>query len=177
MIPYGRQDITPEDIAAVEASVSEMNPQAQIHRCDSPVTVEGAESVAGKRVIVIEDGPTLTHGSMTFGAGVVGASAARVASIVDPSPYAVGSLAATYAKYPNARGVLPAMGYSDEQIGDLTATIAATPAEAIVSGTPIDLTRVISVEIPLVRARYELREREPGRLRAALDAVLDAPRG
>ena len=110
--------------------------------------------------------------SMTFGAGVVGASAARVSRIVDPSPYAVGSLAATYAKYPNACGVLPAMGYSSEQIRDLEATIEATPADAIVSGTPIDLTRVLTVSKPIVRASYELREREPGRLRAALDAVL-----
>ncbi len=113
----------PEDVVAVETSVREMNPTAQVIRCDSPVTVEGAEVVAGKQVIVVEDGPTLTHGSMTFGAGVVGASAARVAGIVDPSPYAVGSLAMTYAKYPNACGVLPAMGYSAEQIRDLTATI------------------------------------------------------
>ena len=162
----------PEDILAVEASVREMNPAAQIHRCDSPVTVEGASTVEGKHVIVVEDGPTLTHGSMTFGAGVVGASAARVAGIVDPSPYAVGSLATTYANYPNACGVLPAMGYSAEQIRDLSATIEATPADAIVSGTPIDLTRVLSVSKPIVRARYELREREPGLLSAALDAVL-----
>ena len=87
-------------------------------------------------------------------------------------PYAVGSLATTYTKYPNACGVLPAMGYSAEQIRDLSATIEATPADAIVSGTPIDLTRVLSVSKPIVRARYELREREPGLLSAALDAVL-----
>ncbi len=162
----------PEDVTAVEASVREMNPHAEIHRCDSPVTVEDPALVAGKDVIVVEDGPTLTHGSMTFGAGVVGASAARVHSIVDPTPYAVGSIAATYAKYPNAMGILPAMGYSAEQIRDLVATLEATPADAIVSGTPIDLTRVLSVSKPIVRARYELRERVPGRLAAALDRVL-----
>jgi predicted GTPase len=166
----------PEDVAAVEASVREMNPHAEIHRCDSPVTVENPELVAGKSVVVVEDGPTLTHGSMTFGAGVVGASAARVASIVDPSPYAVGSIAATYAKYPNAEGVLPAMGYSPEQVRDLVATIEATPAEAILSGTPIDLTRVLTVSKPIVRARYELREREPGRLAAALTRALEQVR-
>ena len=105
---------------------------------------------------------------MTFGAGVVGASAARVSRIVDPSPYAVGSLAATYAKYPNACGVLPAMGYSSEQIRDLEATIEATPADAIVSGTPIDLTRVLSVNKPMTRARYELREQQPGVLAEAV---------
>ncbi|MFZ1286560.1 MAG: GTPase, partial [Candidatus Phosphoribacter sp.] len=162
----------PEDIDAVSASVSEMNPRAAIHFCDSPVTVDNPEFVAGLAVIVVEDGPTLTHGSMTFGAGVVGASAAGVRTIVDPTAYAVGSIAATYAKYPNARGVLPAMGYSDEQIADLVATIEATPGEAIVSGTPIDLTRVLSLSKPIVRARYELRERQPGRLAEAMAVAL-----
>ena len=159
-------------IAAVRSSVESLNPDALIVLADSPVTLDSPDTVAGRTVVVIEDGPTLTHGSMTFGAGVVGARAAGVAEIIDPSPYAVGSLAATYAKYPNAVGILPAMGYGEEQTRDLEATIAATPCEAIVSGTPIDITRVLSVRKPLVRARYELREREPGQLAAAVARVL-----
>lgn len=151
-------------IEAVEASCRELNPGATILRCDSPVTVEDPSVVAGRRVVVIEDGPTLTHGSMSFGAGVVGARAAGAAEIVDPSPYAEGSLAATYATYPNARGILPAMGYGAAQVADLAATIEACPVDAVVSGTPIDITRVLTVGKPMTRARYELREREQGRL-------------
>ena len=164
---------TPEAIAAVEAGCRALNPHARIIRADSPVTVEDPDAVRGRRVLVVEDGPTLTHGSMTFGAGVVGARAAGAAEIVDPAPYAVASIAATYAKYPNARGILPAMGYGDAQVRDLEATIEAAPVDAVVSGTPIDLTRVLSVSKPLVRARYELREQESGVLAEALRRALD----
>jgi predicted GTPase len=169
----------PADIEAVENTVRRLNPRAQIIRADSPVTVEDVGAVAGRRVICIEDGPTLTHGSMSYGAAVVGARAAGAAEIVDPSPYAVGSLAYTYAKYPNAVGILPAMGYGEAQVRDLEATIeatiAATGADAVVSGTPIDLGRILSVSKPLVRARYELREHEPGGLEAAVRDVLSQP--
>jgi len=164
---------TEEAVAAVEASVRRLNPGATVLRADSPVTVEDVAAVAGRRVVVVEDGPTLTHGSMTWGAGVVGARAAGAADIVDPSPYAVGSLAATYAQYPNARGVLPAMGYGGAQVADLAATIEATPCDVVVSGTPIDLGRVLTVSKPVVRARYELRERDPGRLEAAVRKALE----
>ncbi|XVX21216.1 cyclic 2,3-diphosphoglycerate synthase [Actinomycetota bacterium] len=163
---------TPEAIEQVEESVRSLAPQATVILADSPVSVESPETVAGKRVVVIEDGPTLTHGSMSFGAGVVGARGAEVAEIVDPSPYAVGSLAATYDKYPNARGILPAMGYGEEQVRDLEATIDAVPCDAVVSGTPIDITRVLHVSKPLVRARYELRERTPGQLEEVVRRTL-----
>lgn len=173
VIVVNKCDSADEDaIAAVESSCRELNPGATIVRADSPVTVEHPDLVAGKRVVVIEDGPTLTHGNMTFGAGTVGARAAGVAEIVDPSPFAVGSLVGTYAKYPNAVGVLPAMGYGQAQIRDLEATIEAADCEAVVSGTPIDLTRVLKVSKPMTRARYDLREREPGVLRAAVERVL-----
>ena len=166
----------PADIEAVESSVRSLNPRATILRAESPVTVDDPAAVDGRRVIAVEDGPTLTHGSMTYGAGVVGARAAGASEIVDPMPYAVGSIAATYVKYPNARGVLPATGYGAEQVRDLEATIRAAveagACDAVVSGTPIDLTRVLSVPAPLVRARYELREVVPGGLAAALRAVL-----
>ena len=164
---------TPEAIAAVEAGCRALNPHARIIRADSPVTVEDPDAVRGRRVLVVEDGPTLTHGSMTLGAGVVGARAAGAAEIVDPAPYAVASIAATYSKYPNARGILPAMGYGDAQVRDLEATIEAAPVDAVVSGTPIDLTRVLSVSKPLVRARYELREQEPGVLAEELRRRFD----
>ncbi len=166
----------PADVEAVEQTVRRLNPRARIIRADSPVTVDDVGAVAGKRVICIEDGPTLTHGSMSYGAGVVGARAAGAAEIIDPSPYAVGSLAYTYAKYPNAVGILPAMGYGEAQVRDLEATIeatiAATGADAVVSGTPIDLRRLLAVSRPLVRARYELREHVSGGLEAAVREVL-----
>lgn len=173
LVIVNKCDVAEEaQILAVEASVRALNPTATVIRCDSPVTVEDPDLVRGKRVLVIEDGPTLTHGSMSFGAGVVGARAAGVAEIVDPTPYAVASLAVTYAKYPNARGILPAMGYGDAQIRDLEATIDAADADAVVSGTPIDLTRVLDVNKPMTRARYELREQQVGVLAEAVRTVL-----
>ena len=167
---------TAGDIAAVEASVQALNPRAEVLRCDSPVTLDDPAAVTGRRVVVVEDGPTLTHGSMSFGAGVVGAKDAGAATIVDPTPFAVGALAATYERYPNARGILPAMGYGEAQTRDLEATIRAMVdagvVDAVVSGTPIALTRVLTVDVPLVRARYSLREQEPGRIEAALRTTL-----
>jgi predicted GTPase len=152
----------PEDIATIEANAARLNPKAVVIRADSPVVCARPEQVRGKRVLVIEDGPTLTHGAMTYGAGVVAARACGAAAIVDPSPHAVGSIAATYVRYPNARGVLPAMGYGPEQVADLKATITATPCDVVLSATPIDLTRVLQVDRPLVRVAYELSERDPG---------------
>lgn len=163
---------TPEQIAVVEANARAVNPDARIIRADSPVTLDDPDAVRGRRVVVVEDGPTLTHGSMRFGAGVVGARAAGVAEIVDPTPFAVGSIAETYARYPNASGVLPAMGYSDAQIADLKATIEAVDCDVVISGTPVDLRRVLTVTKPIVRARYDLREHEPGAIAQALDEVL-----
>ena len=160
------------DIALIEANAARINPSATVIRANSPVTCERPELVKGRRVLVIEDGPTLTHGSMSFGAGVVAAKAAGAASIVDPTPHAVASIAATYRKYPNAMGILPAMGYGEAQIRDLEATIEATPCDVVLSATPIDLTRVLKVNKPMVRASYELAEAIPGRLEAAVRATL-----
>jgi predicted GTPase len=162
----------PEDVEAVEASAREVNPGAVVLRCDSPVTVEDASALAGRRVVVVEDGPTLTHGSMSFGAGVVGARQAGVAEVVDPVPYAVGTIAATFERYPNARGILPAMGYGEQQTRELEETIRAMAragvVDAVVAGTPVDLARLVDVDLPVHRARYALREQEPGRLEALL---------
>lgn len=162
-----------EDVEAVEASVRELAPDALVLRTDAPVTVEDPSLVAGRDVVVIEDGPTLTHGGMSFGAGVVGARAAGAKSIVDPSPYAVGSIAETYAKYPNARGILPAMGYGEAQIRDLEATIEATPCDTVVSATPTDISRVLTTSKPLTRVRYGIAEQEPGRIAQAIHELLD----
>jgi predicted GTPase len=161
-----------EDIKAVEANAARLNPKALVIRATSPTTCEKPELVKGKKALVIEDGPTLTHGSMSFGAGVVAARKAGVGSIVDPSPYAVKSIDFTYKKYPNAKGILPAMGYSDAQIADLQATIEATPCDVVVSGTPIDITRVLKVSKPMVRVAYDLAEPKPGQIAEVVKKAL-----
>ena len=158
----------PAKVAEVEATCRRLNPRATLLRCNSEIRVSDAAAIRGKRVLVVEDGPMLTHGGMSYGAGWYAAHDNGAAEIVDPSPYAVGSLAATYAKYPNARGILPAMGYGDEQIRDLEATIRATPADVVVEGTPIELARVLKSDKPIVNVTYELVEREPGTIERAL---------
>ncbi len=161
-----------EDIQAIEENARKVNPKAVVIRANSPVTCTKPEMVRGKNVLVIEDGPTLTHGSMTYGAGVVAAKNCGAAKIVDPLPYAVDSIAATYKKYPNAQGILPAMGYGDHQIRDLEATIEATPCDVVLSATPIDLTRVLKVNKPMLRATYDLAEVKVGRLEAEVKKAL-----
>ncbi|HLP30441.1 MAG TPA: cyclic 2,3-diphosphoglycerate synthase [Geothrix sp.] len=160
------------DIVAIEQNAAAVNPKARVIRANSPVTCDQPEMVKGKRALVIEDGPTLTHGSMSYGAGVVAARAAGAKEIVDPTPYAVASLAATYRKYPNAKGILPAMGYGDQQVKDLQATIEATPCDVVLSGTPIDLTRVLKVTKPMTRVRYDLAEIRAGLVEAEIKKTL-----
>ena len=161
-----------EDIQGIEAAAAKLNPKAVVIRANSPVTCTKPEMVKGKNVLVIEDGPTLTHGSMTYGAGVVAAKNCGAAKIVDPLPYAVASIAATYKKYPNAQGILPAMGYGDAQIKDLEATIEATPCDVVLSATPIDITRVLKVNKPMLRATYDLAEVQVGQLETEVKKVL-----
>ena len=162
----------PAKVAEVEATCRRLNPRATVLRCNSEIRVSDPAAIRGRRVLVVEDGPTLTHGGMSYGAGWYAAHDNGAAEIVDPSPYAVGSLAATYAKYPNARGILPAMGYGAEQIRDLEATIRATPADVVVEGTPIELARVLKSDKPIVNVSYELVEREPGTIERALRAAI-----
>jgi len=162
-----------ENIKSIEENAARYNPKALVVRADSPVTTENPEMVKGKKVLVIEDGPTLTHGSMSYGAGVVAAHNVGAAEIVDPAPYAVASIAATYEKYPNAKGILPAMGYGDKQIKDLEATIDATPCDVVLSATPIDITRVLKVNKPMVRASYDLAEIKSGQLAEVIKKVLN----
>ena len=142
----------------LRANIRRVNTRAVIIEAASPITVDHPEHITGKRVLVVEDGPTLTHGEMKFGAGIVAAGKFSAAAIVDPRPYTVGSISATYRKYPGIGTLLPAMGYGEKQVKDLETTINRTPCDAVIIGTPIDLTRLISINKPTVRVGYELQE-------------------
>src|SRR5438552_8139940 len=158
-------DIAPQEgIDAVLASIREANPFAHVVRAASPFTVEGdVGELAGKRVLAVEDGPTLTHGEMTYGAAVLAAKEQGAASLVDPRPFAVGSIAQTFEDYPNVGTLLPAMGYGRKQMEDLRETIARSDAEVVLIGTPIDLRRLIELDKPALRVSYRLQELdEPG---------------
>ncbi|NSW51869.1 MAG: GTPase [Anaerolineae bacterium] len=148
----------PEAVIQVRENLHRMNPGATIIEGASPLFVDDPAAIRGKRVMVIEDGPTLTHGEMKYGAGYVAARRFGAAEIVDPRPFAVGTIAATYQKYSGTGPILPAMGYGDAQMRDLEQTIANAEVDLIVSGTPIDITRVIKVNKPIQRVRYELQE-------------------
>jgi predicted GTPase len=147
-----------EDISAVRRNVRSINPRALIVEAASPITAEDPKEIRGKKVLVVEDGPTLTHGGMSFGAGTVAAQKFGAAEMVDPRPYAIGSIKGTFQKYPTIGPVLPAMGYSPEQVKELEKTINATPCELVVVATPIDLRRVARIDRPCDRVRYELQE-------------------
>jgi len=162
----------PGNVEKLVATCREHNPGAEIVRCRSKVKVAEPEKIRGKRALVVEDGPTLTHGGMEYGAGWVAAKDAGAAEIVDPVPHAVGSIKETYEKYPNARKILPAMGYGEEQIRELRETIEATPADVVVEGTPIDLRRVLETTKPIVDVRYDLEELEPGAIEKRVRAVV-----
>ncbi|HZU87583.1 MAG TPA: GTP-binding protein, partial [Anaerolineaceae bacterium] len=164
---------SPEAIIKVRENISALNPTAVIIEGASPLFVDNPEMIRGKRVLVIEDGPTLTHGEMAYGAGWVAARRYGAAEIVDPRPYAVGTIAATYAKYPNTGKILPAMGYGKEQTHDLELTIDRADVDMVISATPIDLTRIIKINKPMQRVRYELQEIG----RPTLDEILKAKFG
>jgi predicted GTPase len=151
----------PEDVETVRKNVQRINPRAQIIDAASPVTVEDPEMIRGKRVLVVEDGPTLTHGGMGYGAGVVAARQFGAGELVDPRPFAVGSIVDTLERFHHLEPLLPAMGYSKKQIDELETTINRSDAEVVLIGTPIDLRRVLKIDKPAVRARYEL-EQESG---------------
>jgi len=160
---------TAEALAEVRASIAEVNPGAMIVEARSSLVLEGGD-IAGKRVVVVEDGPTLTHGGMTYGAGIVAAQRFG-AEVVDPRTYASGELAATLAKYPKLQALLPAMGYGEKQVHELEAALDAVPADVILAATPIDLTRVLKVSKPIVRVRYEL-DPVSGNLAEALGPII-----
>ena len=161
-----------ENIELVRRNIMEVNPDALIIDSASPITVEHPEIIKGKRVLVVEDGPTLTHGGMKYGAGTIGAKKAGALEIVDPRPYAVGTIAETFRKYPDTGPLLPAMGYSDEQVSDLEETINNTDCDAVVIGTPIDLNRVVNIKKPSTRVRYEIKEIGEVNLEQVIDEFL-----
>lgn len=148
----------PENVEKVRRNVAEVNPQAIVVEAASPVFVDDARAIRGKRVLVVEDGPTITHGEMGYGAGIVAARKWGAGELVDPRPYAVGSLAEVYRSYPHIGPVLPAMGYGPVQIGELEETINDVPCDLVVVATPINLGSLITLNKPAVRVRYELQE-------------------
>lgn len=157
-----------KNIELVKKNVAALAPKAVVIEADSPVTVDKPELIKGKRVLVVEDGPTLTHGEMKYGAGVVAAKKFGAKELVDPRPYTVGTISDTFAKYPGIGVLLPAMGYGEQQVRDLEATINATDCDVVLSATPIDIARLVKVNKPIVRVDYALAERVPGQLAALL---------
>jgi len=147
-----------DDINEVRRNIAAINPTATVIDAASYLTVDKPELITGKRVLVVEDGPTLTHGEMKIGAGTVAALKYGAAELVDPRPYTVGKLQTTFENYPEIGVLLPAMGYGEQQVRDLEATIANTPCDTVVIGTPIDLTRVVKINQPTARVEYELQE-------------------
>jgi predicted GTPase len=161
-----------EQLNAVHANINQCNPKAQVIKGASRITVEDPAGIKGKRVLVIEDGPTLTHGGMSFGAGMVAADDNGAAEIVDPRPYAVGSIKDAYTKYPNLGKLIPALGYYEDQLRDLEETVKATPCDLVLIGSPIDIRRVIDIEKPSMRVCYELEEIGEPNLNTVIEGVL-----
>lgn len=161
-----------ENVETVIRNVARLNSTAEIIEAASPIVADDPAIIKGKRVLVVEDGPTLTHGEMTFGAGTLAARQYGAAEIVDPRPYVVGSIAETFRKYPAIGILLPAMGYGPEQIHDLEATINNVPCDAVIIGTPIDLRRILHINKPSTRVQYSLQERTHPDLKEILDAFV-----
>jgi len=164
----------PEGIARVKDSIRKNNPEALVIEAISPISVDDSEILKGKTVLVVEDGPTLTHGDMGFGAGILAAKKFGALEIADPRPYAVGSIQETYKKFPHLQKVLPAMGYSKKQIRELKETIDATPADLVVIGTPVDLRLITKFSKPAVRVTYELEEVGKLDLEKCLEPILSS---
>ncbi len=161
-----------DDIQVVIDNIEKANPNATVIEAASPLFVDHPEMIKGKRVLVVEDGPTLTHGGMKYGAGYVAAKKYGAKEIIDPRPYAVGSIVDTYRKYSHLDVILPAMGYGEKQMKELEETINNADVDVVVSGTPIDLNRVVKVNKPIVRVRYELDEIGTPDLNTILDEFL-----
>ena len=149
---------TPDQVNEVRQSVRDLNPDARMIEASSPLSVEDPSVISGNRVLVIEDGPTVTHGEMDLGAGTLAAKKFGAKELIDPKPHAVGSLRGTFETYPHIPELLPAMGYGKNQIKDLNGTIKNCSPEGVVIGTPIDLRRLIDFDVPTTRVKYELQE-------------------
>lgn len=161
-----------KNVETVKENIKKVNPEAKVLEAASPVTADKPELIKGNRVLVIEDGPTLTHGNMPYGAGAVIAKKLGAREMVDPRPYAVGSIKEIYEKYSHLGAILPAVGYGEEQIAELKETIDRTPCDSVVIGTPIDLRRVITIDKPTVRVKYELKVLGPVTLEEVLEKFL-----
>jgi len=162
-----------KDVLQLRKNIQSINPKAKIIEAASPIEVENSSILTNKRVLVIEDGPTLTHGEMNTGAGLIAAQKYGASEIIDPRDYAVGRIKDTYQQYPNIPSVLPAMGYSKEQIIDLEQTINKTPCDSVVIATPIDLTRIIKINKPCTRVHYSLQELGSPNLQTILDDFIE----
>jgi len=157
-----------DNVLAVRTSLQKLNPDAILVEADSPIYVEDPAAILDRKVVVVEDGPTLTHGEMSFGAGIVAARRFGAQQIIDPRPYAVGSLQEVYRNYPHIGPLLPAMGYGEKQMQELKATLNAVPADLVVIATPINLCRLLKLELPSTQVRYELLERTEPNLETIL---------
>jgi predicted GTPase len=164
---------TKEQIASVRKNIVERAPLATIIEAESPVSIDDVDALKGKRVLIVEDGPTLTHGNMSIGAGHVAAKRFGAGEIVDPRPYAVGTIKAAYTKFPQLTDIVPALGYSGEQLSDLEETLRAVPCDVILIGTPIDLARIIKLDKPSTRVTYKLAEREPEQFKSKVLAIFN----
>lgn len=162
----------PENVEKVRKTIKANNPGAKIILADSEVTAENSDQIKGKRVLVIEDGPTLTHGEMDYGAGVIAARRFGASQLIDPRPYLAGTLREVFQTYPNIGSLLPAMGYSPQQVKDLETTINNTECDLVLVATPVDLTQLISVNKPTVRIRYEYKDNSEPTLEAILKEQL-----
>jgi len=162
----------PKNVEKVKENIRMANPKAVILDAASPITGDKLEIIKGKRVLVIEDGPTLTHGNMPYGAATIIAKKLEAGEIVDPKPYAVGSIKEAYKKYPHLGAILPALGYGEKQVAELKETIDRTPCDVVVIGTPIDLRRVLTIDKPTVRVKYELQVLGPVSLEQLLEEFL-----
>ncbi|MBI2026851.1 MAG: GTPase [Deltaproteobacteria bacterium] len=160
-----------EDIETVENNIRRYNPKAKLIKADIVFEAENPDVIKGKRVLVIEDGPTLTHGGMKFGAGILAAQKYGAAETIDPKPYVVGTFAEAFQEY-DIGPLLPALGYGEQQMSDLEATIRNCKPQAVIIATPIDLSRIIKIDVPSTRVTYELQETQPGSLRQVLSSVV-----
>jgi len=162
----------PKNISLVKENIRKVNPNAVILEASSPITADKPELIKGKRALVIEDGPTLTHGNMPYGAATILAKQLGASEIADPRPYAVGSIKEAYEEYPHLGAVLPALGYGEKQIEELKETISRTPCDVVVIGTPVDLRRIMEINKPTVRVKYELKVLGPLSLEQILENFL-----
>jgi predicted GTPase len=166
-----------EDVDALRENTRRVNPTATIVEAASPIFCDDPGAIQGKRVLVVEDGPTLTHGGMAYGAGIVAARRFGASEMVDPRPYAVGSILETYKKYPTIGPLLPAMGYGETQVAELAQTINSTPSDLVLVATPIDLGRLVDIDKPVQRVRYEVQEIGRPNLVDVLREAFSPPKG